>query len=299
MDLGGQVPRVVIWGLRSVRHSHRYIHSGFYDAFQRLGHETYWVDDSKESQKLLSPGTIVIAVNVASKYLIKKKLVKYVLHNLEPESLNLDSNYLKLQVYTCNSTGEILETPVARYDQKSKTLYQPWGIANPSQNWLMRQETRSTSEFWIGAVWQNNLGQGNQDEIELYKKVLKSHGIKFRKRGGTRWFTREGISENQSLNLVNQSAVGAAIVGNWQKENSYIPCRFFKNIAAGAIPSSNSNLGSLLGISGIFDPDIDLLVDQILATSHKKANYLNEEAKRKIEIFSYENSIKRILETLG
>ena len=49
---------------------------GFYDAFQRLGHETHWVDDSEESQKLLSPGSIVVAVNVASKYLVKEKKVK-------------------------------------------------------------------------------------------------------------------------------------------------------------------------------------------------------------------------------
>jgi hypothetical protein len=293
------VSKVVIWGLKSVRHSHRYIHSGFYDAFLRLGHETYWVDDSEESQKLLSPGSIVIAVNVASKYLVKVKQVKYVLHNLEPKSLGLDTDYLNLQVYTNNSTGETIETPVIKFDQRSKTLFQPWGIAIPSQNWLSSRETRSSSEFWIGAVWQNDLGQGNKEEIELYKKVLKSNGIQFRKRGGTRWITREGISENKALQLVNQSAVGAAIVGRWQLEHSYIPCRLFKNIAAGAIPASNSNMGELLGISGVFDSQIGSLVDQALGISHQRAIALNEEAKRGIHKFSYENSIMRILQTLG
>ena len=97
------------------------------------------------------------------------------------------------------------------------------------------------------------------------------------------------------MHLINSSPIGASIVGNWQRENEYIPCRFFKNIAAGAPPSSNLDLSEILKIKGIFHNNLELLVGERLGQSKKEEIEMVKDAQVIIKTYSYENSIKRII----
>jgi len=90
--------------------------------------------------------------------------------------------------------------------------------------------------------------------------------------------------------------IGASIVGNWQRENEYIPCRIFKNIAAGAPPSSNLDLSEILKIKGIFHNNLDKLIGERLGQSEKEEIEMVNDAQAKIKLYSYENNIKRIIE---
>ena len=153
-------------------------------------------------------------------------------------------------------------------------------------------------EYWVGAIWQNHLGQGNKDAIREYRAALQSHRLTFSRIGGVRWFTRNGISEKRNLQLVNKSPLGASIVGTWQRENEYIPCRFFKNIAAGSAPISNSDMGSILGIQGIYSPNVAEVTEMALSYPLTRASELNRAAKKGIEIYSYKQAIHRILSCL-
>ena len=291
-------PKILIWGLKNTRHSHRYIHAGFFANFQQMGYETNWVEDELKSREFLKPGTIVLAVNVASNFLVKKKNVSYVLHNINPIELELDSNFINLQVYTSGARGVTLGSDVLKWDSSTKTLFQPWGIPIPKNNWLEFSSGKGMREYWVGAIWQNHLGQGNKDAIREYRAALQSHRLTFSRIGGVRWFTRNGISEKRNLQLVNKSPLGASIVGTWQRENEYIPCRFFKNIAAGSAPISNSDMGSILGIQGIYSPNVAEVTEMALSYPLTRASELNRAAKKGIEIYSYKQAIHRILSCL-
>lgn len=291
--------KVVIWGLRTARHSHRYIHKGFFETFQRMGHEVVWVDDKLRNQHLITDNTLVFAVNIASKFLIDNPNAKYVLHNIDSRPFSKPENIVNLQVYTNKAVGADIGHPVVKWDSVSRTLYQPWGISIPREHWRLHDPNTSRTENWIGAVWNNNLNQGNEEEIFQYRLALKSFGYEFKKRGGTRSLSISGISDLRSLELVRKSPVGAAIVGNWQKENAYIPCRIFKNVAAGKIPISNSNLGIIFEYNGIFADDYRDLIGQTRSLAMKEYNDKLLLAQDIISDFTYESNLKRILRILN
>ena len=49
----------------------------------------------------------------------------------------------------------------------------------------------------------------------------------------------------KSLNdkkIIANSEIAPAIVGSWQKEHEYVPCRIFKNISYGKLGMTNSEI---------------------------------------------------------
>jgi hypothetical protein len=291
--------RVVIWGLKSVRHSHRYIHDGFFHSFKSLGYETYWVDDSLANSEIIKKDTMVISVNVAAENLPVVRHANYVLHNIDPQKFSAAGKVINLQVYTSAAKGERLLAHGVMWDPDSRTLFQPWGLPHSEIEFMQPATQSDRIEYWVGAVWNNKLNQGNSHDISVYKAALKSRRIDFRRVGGTRWFTKSGISETKSRRLINSSPIGAAIVGEWQREHSYVPCRFFKNIASGALPASNSDFGRILGVTGIYAKDLDIVIDGVLNQPYAKRLELVAEAQEAIKKFTYEESIQRIISCLS
>jgi hypothetical protein len=45
--------RIVIWGLKTDLHSHKFIQNAFYTNFKKMGFETFWVDDREKIPTLL------------------------------------------------------------------------------------------------------------------------------------------------------------------------------------------------------------------------------------------------------
>ena len=288
--------KIVIWGLRTTRHSHRYIHEGFFETFKRMGFNVVWVDDKPENQKYLDGNNLVLAVNIASVHIINNPNNYYVTHNFDiPDFVDVE-NVLKLQVWTNDSKGESIDSSVALYDKDSRTLFQPWGLPEPESEWLNPRNVKGRTEYWVGAVWNNSLNQGNQSAIAQYKAALKDQGIRFQRVGGTRWLTKTGLSPHIAYGLVNKSPLGAAVVGEWQHSKGYIPCRLFKNVAAGSIPSSNSDFSSLFLESGIYNSNINDLVTELLHVSSSEKIERVASAQRNLKLYKYENSINRILE---
>jgi hypothetical protein len=290
--------RIVIWGLKLSRHSHRFIHKGFADNFKKMGFETYWVEDSKKNQELLLKPSIVFGFNGASKHLLYNKSNCYVLHNIERPVALESRKILNLQVLTTDSKGVQIDNSKALYDDEARTLYQPWGIPEARENWLEPRVKLSKIESWIGSVWNNSLGQGNRAIIESYIIELSKRKIKFRRKGGTRSFSLNGVSPKKAFYFVNRSPIGSAVVGEWQFEHRYLPCRIFKNVAAGAIPSSNSDMSSVFGDVGIFNPNLGELIDRILNVSLNERCIRVKEAQNLILKYTYEASIKRIIKLL-
>jgi hypothetical protein len=290
--------RFVIWGLKNTRHSHRYIHKGFFETIRRNDAPALWLNDEKNNQSILKEGDIVITAGVACRFLPIVAGAHYILHNVESSISNQVYNKIFLQVSTHDSKGEKMDNSIAMWNSSENTLYQPWGLPEPSSTWLNPAEERVHQENWIGAVWDNHLKQGNKEAIQLYKATLKQNGIKFKRFGGTRSISLEGLSSTTSLYKVNQSAIGAAIVGNWQKKNGYVPCRAFKNIASGAVPISNSNLTRIFGDAYLHSDSIDELVEIALNLNAAEIAERSKSCKEVLPLYSYEASLERILSVL-
>jgi hypothetical protein len=88
------------------------------------------------------------------------------------------------------------------------------------------------------------------------------------------------------------------MVGDWQRENEYVPCRLFKNVAAGHVPTSNANFTNIVGDASYFSSDIELVIQHVLALSQKTKLELVEEAQKAIQLYTYDRGIQRILEVL-
>jgi hypothetical protein len=287
--------RFIIWGLRNSRHSHRYIHKGYFETLRRLNVEALWLDDLEKNRESIRSGDFVLAAGVACNYLPISHKVKYVLHNVDNPNFQEVAKKLNLQVFTTDSRGEKIDETIALWDQKEKTLYQPWGLPEPREDWLTPQRSKSKKENWIGAIWDNELHQGNREQLAIYAATLKIHGIRFKRLGGTRSISIEGLSSRNSFDKVNQSAIGAAVVGEWQKKSGYIPCRAFKNIAAGAIPISNANMTHVFGSDYIHISDLEELVEYSLGLDLRQIRIKSESCKKMLEGYSYESALNRIV----
>ena len=287
----------VIWGLNDVRHSHRYIHQGFYQTLARMGHKVDWVSDSTRNRKIVEDGSIVIACGVAAEHLPMRLTARYVLHNFDSES-HLSLNHIKLQVLTNDSQGVSVDDSHAKWDKARNTLYQPWGLPEPKEYWLSASQAKSSRENWIGAIWDNEQHQGNSLQIAEYKASLEEHGLSFKRLGGTRSFSKNGLTSQKAFDYVNTSPIGAAILGKWQKDNGYVPCRAFKNIASGAVPISNSNLIRIFGDAYLYSDSIVELVEIALNLNTAEIAARSESCKEVLPLYPYEASLERILSVL-
>lgn len=289
----------MVWGLKSDIHTHKFIQGAFYKNFKKMGFEAVWVDDLAKNANLVNRGDIIFAVDVASKFLPIVKGAKYVLHNISAEKIGLGENYINLQVHTSSATGEKFGIPYVRWDSSRRTLFQPWGVPTSPREWRDPKENKSKAEYWVGSIWNNDLNQGNSDFMKGYIRTLKENGIKFSQHGTPSRIHPRGISESKSMKLVNRSSIGAAVVGEWQRENNYIPCRLFKNIASGVVPSSNSDFSELFGLNeGIFDANPEMLIRKVLELKFAEKLELVAAAQSKILPYTYNAGVQRILTLL-
>jgi hypothetical protein len=291
--------RVAVWGLKNTRHSHRFIHKGFYENFIKLGFDTVWCDDGIKYQNIDSD--IFFVSGVAAKNLKLQKKSNYIFHNINLTKSDVEFldkykvNYLNLQVFTHDSYGEKLGSPNIVYDSNSNTLYQPWGTPQTFSEWQNYSPLNSSRfEWWVGAVWNNELNQGNMETINEYRQLLRKYGVLFVKRGGSK-FSLDGISDSKNSRLIRKSRFGATIVGSWQKYSGYIPCRLFKNITFGIPPLSNMSAPLLLSDKSGFLEDIDELLNFAMNEGDKNRMARLDSARNDIRFFTYEESIKRIL----
>lgn len=297
--------RFVIWGLLSSNHTHRHIHSGFFEAGLQLGFETIWLSDSIESKNKVRAGDLVFASNMASRFLPIANDARYVLHNLNPSQLGLAPEAcLKLQVYTKAAAGDSLGIPRVNFDSGSRTLYQPWGVPTAQSSWLPPRSETSAHERWIGSVWNNRQNQGNAEVIKQYSKALRTCGFTFSQAKGRPaisnrfpWIVRDSISELDALATTNENPVSAAIVGSWQKVVGYAPCRLFKSVAAGQPAVSNSDFSDLFP-GGIFEQDVRKLVQLRKGLSLDDRQELVQFHQKCLRNYTYTENLRRIISLL-
>jgi hypothetical protein len=298
-----QIRRIVVWGLRTVfNHSHHFIHGGFYLTLKKLGAPVIWLDDNPENAKELMPGDFVIAVNVFMKYLPVIQGVKYCLHNANEDFVDLlgPDDCVRLQVFNKGSipTQEQkmkgvnpLLNGVAYYDPAINTLYQSWGAPLLAKEFYkpMRLEYKK-SEYFVGTIWDNELGQGNSQVIPIYKSALQKFGVRF--------LHVQGAPELINPLYVRHAAVGASIVGNWQREIGYAPCRLFKAISFGRAGLINADAISLAYPWAICNENIPELIDYSFGLNTSQTEELVRYQQLFVAQETYEQKIGNMLQVL-
>lgn len=250
--------QVVIWGHKLHTHTHSYIHNAFYRAFTHLGYETYWFDNLDELSDFDFSATLFITEGQVDHKIPLRNDCQYILHNCNPSKyMAIDkNNMLTLQVYTddvLNYPEFIRVAPCIYCDFIGRQITMPWAAdLLPHEIEANKKNLASTVNFkqlyWIGTIGKGFFG--NIDEITPFKIACEENGISF-------IHTPPGsLDVLESMQAIQNSYLAPAIVGTWQKEIGYIPCRIFKNISYGAMGLTNSaRVYELFGDRIVYNPN--------------------------------------------
>ena len=232
--------KVVIWGHKLHSHTHSYIHNAFYRAFQSMGYDTYWFDGEDDVSNFDFSSSLFITEGQADKNIPVRTDCMYILHNVDTSDYKSlkKNNYIILQVYTDDvlSRDTLKIAPCIHYDLKGRTIYMPWAtdllpneIDQVIEN-IPKINKKSKMITWVGTIGEGFFG--NAEEINPFLREAVKHGYKF--------IHKINLSVDENIKLVQASLIAPAIVGKWQKEVGYIPCRIFKNISYGKLGVTNS-----------------------------------------------------------
>jgi hypothetical protein len=232
--------KVVIWGHKLHSHTHSYVHNAFYRAFQSLDYETYWFDDKDDVSDFDFSNCLFLTEGQADQNIPIRLDCMYILHNARMEKYKAlgMNNYISLQVYTDDVLNQnILKiAPCIHFDIKGRTVYMPWAtdlLPNEIDQIIAKIpqiNKKSKIISWVGTIGKGLFG--NSEEIDPFKNEARKLGYKF--------VHKINLSLEENIKLVQASFIAPAIVGTWQKEKGYIPCRIFKNISYGKLGVTNS-----------------------------------------------------------
>ena len=243
--------KAIIWGHKLHSHTHSYIHNAFHRAFQHLGYETHWFDDSDDVSGFNFSDSLFITEGQVCKNMPIIKGSKYVLHNCYDEAMwnkikDENIKYLKLQTYT----DDVLKYNADKIEEGiyfgGDMLYSIWATDLLPDEIILDETPKTDISWWVGTMGKGKFG--NMNELNGFKRACKRNSIQFCHANNL------SIEENRAK--IRESYLAPAIVGTWQKEKGYVPCRIFKNISYGQIGLTNSKATKIvLGDHVIYSPD--------------------------------------------
>lgn len=306
MDI--KIKRIVIWGLRTKWHTHRFIHKAFYENAKKLGYETIWVEDEKKNQKYIKPGDLIIMADPVGKMipektkfedynLVPRKDVFYCLHNVNnvfKDKLDPDT-IINLQYYY-NEVPKIPNIekwgPVTYFDKESRTLFQPWGTNLLAEEFKKPVFNNNSFVFWVGSVWNDKLNRGNINEIQGLREALSKLGLRF--------INLRFVPDWLNIFLIRKSRIAPAIAGKIQVDVDYLPCRMFKNISYGQLGLTNvKKFKDILGDSFVEGDSAEELIKNALSFSRDE--YLNKVKSQQeiVKNYTYKEAIQNIIKAFN
>lgn len=299
----------VAYGHKLYSHTHSYIHYGFLKAFKSLGWETEWIDENDNVDPAsFPPGTMFLTAGNADNKLPRRKDCYYILHNVPQEKYTdiPDSNKILLEVYTRKTMRNgIRISDVSVFDPSDNRLYSIWAtdllpdeihIDTAIENYDNKKKT----VVFIGSL--NNCPQfGNQQQVIPFVQEAYNDGYQWIHY--TSPFSQP-VDNDTQRQLISSSILAPAIVGHWQQEQGYIPCRIFKTISYGCLGITNSKyVYDLLGGNCIFDEDsvklYKLTKDFLSQSKESILNALKTQMQLVKDNHTYINRIEDILRTFS
>lgn len=230
--------KVIIWGHKLHSHTQSYIFYAYYKAFKAMGYDTYWFDNSDDVSGFNFDNCIFFTEHQVDQKIPLNKTAKYLLQQDRKDqrydgyrTLNLCCyvNDCKLgKSYNFPGTVEKINY-YTFYDEKNRALYQPWGtdlLPEEFPDEPLPLNTASRDINYIGTVRGDNI-----NEFRRFRKGIIDRGFNL------------NIPQNvwdEARSLVEKSYVSPDVRPQLHLDVGYIPCRVFKNISYGAIPSTHS-----------------------------------------------------------
>ncbi len=240
-----QFNKVIIWGHKLHSHTHSYIHEAFYKAFEAMGYDTYWLDNHDDVSKFDFKNCLFLTEGQVCQKMPVVDSSYYLLHNVEASKFKkvYDSGRaLAFQVYTHRCVGQHADiemlAPCMYASKSGKIVYMPWATdllpeeiddikERVKKGWGTKKER---VVYWIGTIGGGM--HGNNDPITPFKQACSKNGIQFKQ------LTRVSADENRRLTF--NSYMAPTLVGKWQCDEGYIPCRIFKTVSYGQAGVTNS-----------------------------------------------------------
>jgi hypothetical protein len=250
--------RVVVWGEKLVNgssHTHTYVHAAFMRAYQFIGKEVFWFSDEDDVTNFDFSGSLFITEGHKNVKIPIRKDCWYVLHHVDfTRFVDIAEKCLNLKAFSSSnfsiadfehriSNTEFYTQRFSESGCESPLLLMPWAthllpfeFERCTNHTLNGRTTRKV--YWVGSVTDGKMG--NINEITATAKALETIGVSF---------LQAKVAEGwESKFAIQSSWIAPAIVGNWQREVSYLPCRAFKNASYGRIPVTNSQ-----AVCGLFE----------------------------------------------
>jgi hypothetical protein len=232
--------RVVIWGHKLHSHTHSYIHNAFYHAFKALGYPTYWFDDKDDVRDFDFSNSLFLTEGQVDRCIPLRDDCQYMIHNISSDKYRSlkQKNWLVFQVYTDDVLSRpnlIKVAPCIYYDLPAKCLYMPWATdLLPDEIDQIKKNIDGFSVqnkiWWVGTIGGGTFG--NKEQLAPFIYACIENGIDF--------VQKTNVASADAIKLIQESCMAPAIVGKWQLEKGYIPCRIFKNISYGKLGLTNS-----------------------------------------------------------
>ncbi len=307
-------PKIVIWGHKPTylkhfgliprnRHTHSYIHEGYYRAFQYLGFDTFWFDDDDDVSTFDFKGALFLTEAQVQDKIPLLPSASYVIHHapsekyfeVTPRVLNLGNYTTSLEqatnFYFPGSPVEKI-SEVAYIDQKNSAIFQPWATN------LLPFEIRTDSVVQYDSTISNlnYIGTTKHEDLpEKFATLRTSLSV-----AGVNLKTFSNINEMSAQQLVESSRVSIDIRGDWHRQCGYIPCRIWKSISYGKYVGSNSpKLGQIFGdfihINGDEAALFDTMDEAYMKISIQK---VRESMKWVKHNHTYVNRARTVMQTL-
>ena len=272
-----KIKKIIIWGHKLHSHTHSYIHNAFYIAFKYLSFETYWFDDNHDVSKFDFSNSLFITEHQVDFKIPKRDNCLYFCHSIDPGKYDMlpQENIIELLVSFRDMYGEhatnykkqknidlkaipLNEKNYEFYfkDEKHYKYFTMWGtdllpheLQNNIDNLELISKKREPNNYYF-------IGSFTQSHANILP-YLQQHNIQFKKGGAT-----FNINSNQNMSIdmnaecMQRSVVASAFQYGQQLQESYIPCRIFKNISYGRMGITNNKIvNDLFNNKLIYDPD--------------------------------------------
>jgi hypothetical protein len=304
------IEKVIVWGHKLHSHTHSYIHERFFRAFQYLGYPTYWFDSKDDVSCFDFAHSLFITEGQADGNIPLRADCQYVLHNCNQakyQHLFDASLCIVMQIYTDDllSLSHLVQVePFTYYDISGRCVWFPWAsdylpdeIDALKQQLIDEKTRKERCVYWIGTIGSSSTPFGNSAQIAGFERACVENQIVFKHFDP--W--AGGLDRSECTDRIKRGYLAPAIVGKWQEQNGYIPCRIFINICCGQMGLTNSyRTYELFEKKIIYNPDCyQLFYD---AKEREKTWTLQEQLELMDFIkkkHTYLNRIKTLLDFLS
>jgi len=304
------IKQIVIWGHKLHSHTHSYIHNGFYIAFNKLGFETYYYDDSDDVSIHDFSNSLFITEHQVNKKIPLRQDCLYLTHYIdEGDYIGIPKeNIIILKVTLRDFLEKELNKGLTyseltfgqKYEYHSiddgyNCLYMYWATdLLPEQ---IDENIREINNIIVQP--EINFIGSLTDKWKQFNFLCINNGIFFNHYGATfNIHSNLNVSITDNMNLIKRSLIAPALQDDEQVKKQYIPCRIFKNISYGKMGiTNNKTVNELFGDRLIYETDLNKLFEKSIEfeRNSKKQEKIIELMEHVRDNHTYINRVNTIL----